>query len=249
MKNLYVWLAASLMLLVGGYSFAVEQINYAAGSVISDKVTVFNADDEPQSLRDVIAEHGNKVNVVFIFGGGGLGHALTQKTGGLWCPDSFEDMHILRSLKAAYGEDIGIFPIAVPPAHHTAQLGMAQNAFLNQEFESREYQTAVSAFIDSTQAAVASGVIPAPVFYDSQYNLIVSPQDLEQRDIRQAWHGAFRSASEKQTYGVPALWLLDRDGRVLAAPFRGNIYHPHGGDIVINYTLPDVVEAIKHGLK
>jgi len=27
---------------------------------------------------------------------------------------------------------------------------------------------------------------------------------------------------------------------VLAAPFRGNVYHPHGAELRINYTFADV---------
>jgi hypothetical protein len=60
----------------------------------------------------------------------------------------------------------------------------------------------------------------------------------------QPWFGAFRASGETQFYGVPSYWLLADDGTVLAAPFRGNVYHPHGGEMRINYTLAEVDAAL-----
>jgi hypothetical protein len=85
-------------------------------------------------------------------------------------------------------------------------------------------------------------------FYDNQFDFLISQ---EQRGLRskihpaQQWHGAFRAENETQHYGVPNLWLVDSTGKIIAEPFRGNVYRPHGGSISINYTLRDVVEVIE----
>ena len=57
---------------------------------------------------------------------------------------------------------------------------------------------------------------------------------------KKPWFGAFRAADEKQFYGVPSYWLVADDGTVLAPVFRGNVYHPHGTELRINYTFADV---------
>jgi hypothetical protein len=62
------------------------------------------------------------------------------------------------------------------------------------------------------------------------------------------WYGAFRAVDEAQFYGVPSFWLVDDSGKVLAAPFRGNVYHPHGADVRINYTYNDVDAALQRAL-
>ena len=59
------------------------------------------------------------------------------------------------------------------------------------------------------------------------------------------WQGVFRAPDEPQFYGVPSFWLVDNQGEVLWAPFRGNIYHPHGADVSINYTFSDIDDALK----
>lgn len=217
---------------------------YAIGSVINDRVTVYAADGTPQLLRSLLQAQAAPINVIFIFGGGGMGHERTRNTGGLWCADSFEDLYILRSLRAVYGEQLGIFPIAIPAAHHMLRFGFDKDVFLHPDTDSSDYQNAVSAFINSTQAAVEAATIPVQPFYDTRYNLMISAEDLSNRNTDQAWHGAFRAVDERQTYGVPSLWLVSRDGRILHEPFRGNDYHAHGGKVVVKYTLSEVISAV-----
>lgn len=226
-------------------TLSAKGIHYSADSVIDEAVTVYDQSGKPHQLRSLIRAQAKPLNVIFIFGGGGMGHERALNTGGLWCPDSFEDLHILRSLKAAHGDELGIFPIAIPPAHHTALLGLKEGVFLNPDTKSSTYLAAVNAFIDSTQGAIQAGTIPAQTLYDLRYNLLPSDKDLALRDNGQAWHGAFRAANESQTYGVPSVWIVAADGRILGEPFRGNVYHPHGSTIRINYTLSDVVDALQ----
>lgn len=224
-----------------------EAIHYQLGSQVSEQVLVEDKDRNSRALRELITEQGKKLNIVMIFGGGGMGYEKTDKIGGLWCPDSFEDMHILRSLVARYKDQIGFFPIAVPPVFHSRRMGFAENVFLQADTQSNAYQEAVAAFIDSTEDAFKAGTIPLQPWYDTDFNLLVSRDLVQQRpeSKQQIWHGAFRSATETQHYGVPNMWLLDAEGRVVAEPFRGNVYHPHGDEITINYSLKDVIEAIR----
>ena len=249
MKKLMNPLAITLALFLACTNAVAQATNdathYSVGSLIEPDVTVYDVDGRAVSLVALLKAQAKSMNVVFIFGGGGLGHERTQATGGLWCPDSFEDSHIIRSLKAAYGDGIGIFPIAVPPAHHSRQMGFAADAFLDGDFESNEYKEALVAFVDSTQAAFKSGTIPVQPFYDSRFNLMASDKDIARRGARESWSGAFRAADETQTYGVPSIWLVGADGRILHEPFRGNDYHGHGDSIKVIYTLSDVVDALE----
>ena len=246
MNQLIIALLAVILQL--SFSFSVLAESYDAGSQIGQQVSVLNDQGDSLSLRQIIQERGKAVNIVFIFGGGAMGHEKGKDRGGLWCPDSYEELHIIRSLKSAYAKQVGFFPIAVPPAHHTQYLGSSKGIFLQSDRGGEEYQTAVSGFIDSTQEAVTAGTIPYQTFYDAGYNFMVSEQVLASRESRQDWHGAFRAANEAQTYGVPSIWIVDDEGRVLQPPFRGNIYHDHGEGILINYTLSDVVRALESEL-
>jgi len=237
-----------LLLSASSHAYAQQRyLQYAAGSQIAESVVVENSHGKPESLRQLIADQGKSVYVVFIFGGGGMGYSKADKTGGLWCPDSFEDMHILRSLAGRYKDQVGIVPVAVPPVYHAKMMGFPERVFLDAGLDNDTRTAAKTAFLESTEKSFAGGTIPVQPFYDMDFNFLISAEQIELRNENypaQNWHGAFRAANETQHYGVPNLWLLDADGKVLHEPFRGNIYHPHGTEIVINYTLQDVIDAI-----
>ena len=240
----------SLLLLASFPSIANDQQHYQLDSVISEQVTVTDKTGAELSLQKLVADSGAKLSVVFIFGGGGMGHQRADKNGGLWCPDSYEDMHILRSLHNHYKGKLAIIPIAVPPVFHSELLGYTKGLFFRDK-ANPDYQKALMSFIDSTQTAFKQGTIPVQPFYDNDFNLLISRQHSEQRSKVtpiKPWHGAFRAENETQHYGVPNLWLLDASGKVIAEPFRGNIYRPHGGAISINYTLKAVVDVIDANL-
>lgn len=245
--NLTFKLIVSLLLLATFQSSANSQQHYQLGSHISEQVTVSDKAGAEISLQKLIADSGAKLSVVFIFGGGGMGHERAEKNGGLWCPDSYEDMHILRSLHNHYKDKVAILPIAVPPVFHTESLGYKKGLFFTDK-TNPDYQKALMSFIDSTQTAFKQGTIPVQPFYDNDFNLLISQQHGKLRNkvipVKE-WHGAFRAVNEKQYYGVPNLWLVDSTGKVIAEPFRGNIYRPHGGGISINYTLKEIVEVIE----
>ena len=241
----------TLLLLATFQSLAYGQQHYQLGSQLSEQVTVSDNAGAAIGLAKLIADSEAELSVIFIFGGGGMGHKRATKNGGLWCPDSYEDMHILRSLHNHYKGRVAIMPIAVPPVFHSELLGYEKDLFFTDK-ASLNYKKALNSFVDSTEAAFKQGTIPVQPFYDNDFNLLISQQRSKQRSAIspvKPWHGAFRAANETQHYGVPNLWLIDANGKIVAEPFRGNIYRPHGGDIKINYTLNDVVEVIEENLQ
>jgi hypothetical protein len=69
------------------------------------------------SLLSLFAAQPGNVNVLFIFGGGDLG---SKMPGHLWCQDSFEDTHILRTLHGKYqNKAVGFVAVASAPAYHS----------------------------------------------------------------------------------------------------------------------------------
>jgi len=254
MKLLRIRLSALLMCLgLITSALANEQQHYAEGSLISNQITLFDKQQTPQNLSQLLAKIDKPVNLLYLFGGGGMGHASTDKTGGIWCPDSYADLDILHSLAERYGERIGILPIAIPPVFDTRSFGVKKGGMIEREIDDSAYQQAVNAFVNSTQAAFELGTIPLQPLLDLHFNLLISEQTQAMRNnksnAKQDWHGAFRAPEETQSYGVPNIWLVNSHGKVLSEPFRGNIYHAHGSDIAIRYTLQDVIAAIERNLE
>ena len=209
---------------------------------ISGETTVADADGSPRKLLDLFRAQPGNVNLLFLFGGGDMGKQLP---GRLWCPDSFEDTHILRTLHGKYRDKgVGFVAVAMAPVYHSRVLGAPDRVFLDAADDSEAFKSARQAFVDSTLAAQQSGILPFTPQFDFRFALMLAgsgkPQPGPGWGARKAWHGAFRAEGETQFYGVPQFWLVDDEGRVLAPPFRGNVYHPHGGEIHVAYTLRDV---------
>jgi hypothetical protein len=120
--------------------------------------------------------------------------------------------------------------------------------FLDAPEDSEDFRSARESFIASTQAARDAGILPVQPLYDLRLRLMLNPDGPVQPGAgygeRLAWFGAFRATGETQFYGIPSYWLVADDGTVLAEPFRGNVYHPHGGEMRISYTLADVDAAL-----
>ncbi|MEI7950601.1 MAG: hypothetical protein WCI66_10260 [Gammaproteobacteria bacterium] len=245
--KLCVWLATLTLLLSGIASSNAQPVHYDQGSVISEAVFVTDKDGSRVSLRSLLTQQPSQVNVVFIFGGGDLGTGLP---GHLWCPDSFEDTHILRTLVGKYaGKPVKFIAVASAPVYHSQTLGQPAQVFLDAADDSTEFKTATAAFISSTLAAQQSGILPIAPYFDLRLRLMLNPASRLQPGAgfgeRADWQGAFRAEAETQFYGVPGFWLISDSGTVLAKPFRGNVYHPHGAEVHINYTFSDVDAAIQ----
>jgi hypothetical protein len=236
--------------LLNAVAMAAPATHFSEGSVIPAAVTVGDAHGERVSLLDLFAGQPGDVNVLFIFGGGDLGSGMP---GHLWCQDSFEDTHILRTLYGKYqGKGVGFVAVAAAPVYHSKVLGAKDRVFVDAADDSVDFRAARQAFVDSTLAARKVGILPIAPYFDVRFALMLNPSvNLKPGTGHGAvedWHGAFRAADETQFYGVPSYWLIDDRGKVLTAPFRGNVYHPHGGEVSVRYTFADVDRALQSAL-
>lgn len=237
----------AVLLMFSGQALA-DPVNkhYQQGSQVDADVELIDVDGQSVGLLDLLTQGGKDINVVYIFGGGAMGSE--KSAGGIWCPDSFEDLHILRSLVSSYSEQVNFIPIGVPAVYHTKPFGFAERALLDYSIDSVTYQDALSAYIDSTQMAFKNGIIPIQPYFDPRFRLLMSTHTqkslLDSYGAIPAWQGAFRAEGETQRYGVPHFWIMDASGKVLTKPFRGNVYHPHGTAVNINYTLEDMVTVL-----
>jgi hypothetical protein len=245
-RQLTFLLAALLSCAAGGAS-AQTLLHFTQGSVIPGEVFVSDAMGAEVSLHKLFEAQPGNINVVFVFGGGDMGAKLP---GRLWCPDSFEDSHILRTLMGKYqGKPVGFVAVASAPVYHSGALGAKNRVFLDATDDSSEFRQARSAFIESTLAAKDAGILPLQPYFDLRLHLMLNREGRLQPGpgygALRPWFGAFRAAGETQFYGVPSYWLVADDGTVLAEPFRGNVYHPHGAQVSIRYAFTDVDAAVQ----
>ncbi len=217
------------------------------GDDISSSVFVTDKSGSQVQLQSLFQQAESGVNVLFIFGGGDMGAGMP---GHLWCQDSFEDTHILRTLYSKYQDQgVNFIPVAAAPVYHTQMLNHPAGVFFNQEPSSPNFQAAQKDFISSTLDSLDSGILPLEPYFDLGYRLMFNrTEELgpapEYGEVFN-WQGIFRAPDESQFYGVPSFWLVNNQGKILWAPFRGNIYHPHGTDVSINYTFSDIDDALK----
>lgn len=246
MRSVHSRSLSTLLLLVAGIAAAQSPQNFVQGSIIPGDVFVSDRQGSRTTLRSLLEAQPGNVNVVFVFGGGDMG---SNMPGRLWCSDSFEDTHILRTLVGKYkGQPVGFVAIASAPVYHSGALGSKNRVFLDAADDSADFIQAREAFVASTQAAHDLGILPIQPYFDERLRLMLNTGGRVQPGSgygeKRPWFGAFRAADETQFYGVPSYWLIADDGTVLAEPFRGNVYHPHGGTLQIRYTLADVDAAI-----
>jgi hypothetical protein len=225
---------------------------YEKGSTISPDIFVTDQENNQHDLISLLSQSDpDSLNVLFIFGAGAMGN--TSRPGGIWCRDTFEDLSIFRTLVDKYKNSrVNFIPIASPPVFHTHTLGAIKDVFINYADDTKEFQDARKIFVDSTQDAVETGIIPIQPYYDIRMRLILN-KGLQssfpmQYGEQPGWLGSFRAVNESQTYGVPNYWFANSSGEIVSEPFRGNIYHPHGGPVTINYTVKDIMAAIDQSL-
>ncbi len=216
---------------------------YRIGDKISADIFVSEQNKEHRSLLKMCGESSPILNVLYIFGGGALGRE--GKTGGIWCQDSFEDLYIIRYLKAKYEiEPIQIIPVACPPIYSTKYYGYAQDLLLNESDDSAKVVEAEDKFRQTRMQAFEDGIIPVKPYFDLRYRLMFNREYETGENYGEVypWQGKFRADNEFQKYGVPTIWLLDADGKILEGPFSGNVYH--SDPYQISYTVKDIDEAI-----
>ncbi|MFQ5486380.1 MAG: hypothetical protein ACE5DO_13750, partial [Desulfobacterales bacterium] len=188
--------------------------------------------------------------LLYIFGGGS--YKRKDRLGGIWCPDSFEDLHIIRFLHQKYpAAQVQIIPVACPPVYASQLYGFEKGVFLNEPENSNTYQESVKDFIESTEKIIQNKYLPVDTYYDHRFRLLFNGRE----DLKPAnaygtiyeWQGSFKSVTEDQKYGTPTAWLLNSKGVVLEPPFWGNLYHSR--PYTIRYTISDIDTAIQAHLK
>lgn len=219
--------------------------SYQPGERISEEAFVLDRELNRNRLIDLLQERAEAaVVVLYIFGGGAM---KKQKLGGIWCPDSFEDLQIPRYLHLKYNEEaVQLLPVAIPPVYATANYGLKARVFLDEPRDSELFRESAEEFIASTEQVFYDGFIPVEPFFDVRNRLLFNPRE----DLKPGkgygpvypWQGRFRAPGEEQKYGVPTIWLLTPEGEVLEPPFHGNHYHD---SFEIGYTLVDVDRAIQ----
>ena len=220
-----------------------KSFSYRIGDKISSEVFISDVEKNHHSLISICGESFPTLNVLYIFGGGALGRE--DKTGGIWCPDSFEDLYIMRYLKAKYEvEPVQIIPVACPPIYSTQYYGYDEGLLLSESDDSEKVVEAMAKFIQSTMDAFEAGIIPIKPYFDLRFRLMFNREYEPGEGYGEVfpWQGKFRSGIESQKYGVPTIWFLDAEGKILDGPFSGNIYH--SDPYQINYTVKDIDEAI-----
>ncbi len=221
------------------------------GEVIPAEAFVLDKNLESQSIL-ALCSRDPKAKVILLYIYGGRVPKQDDRLGGIWCPDSFEDLHIARYLHLKYQpEQLRILPIACPPVYSSQHYGFEQRIFLDEPDDSKKFQEAVAAFIDNTEKLFVEGLIPVPSYYDIRHRLLFNRrEDLKPGagyGVINGWQGNFRGSGDSQRYGTPTIWLLDTNGRVLAEPFWGNYYH--SDPFQIRYTVIDVDKAIEQNLQ
>ena len=228
----------------------VGNITYKIGERIATEAFVVDGNLRRRHVMDLVQQNTTAVvNVLYIFGGGALENE--DRLGGIWCPDSFEDLQILRYVHRKYEfSEVQIIPVACAPVYSSEYYGLERRVFLDEPDESEKFQAAVESFVKSTGKAVDGGYIPLRPYLDLRFRLLFNSSKAwapakgygEIAD----WQGRFRAEGETQRYGVPTIWMLDSEGVVLEGPFHGNVYHSEPYEI--NYTVLDIDQAIQKHL-
>jgi hypothetical protein len=220
---------------------------YSPGQTIAADAFVVDKNLKPHTLLELCQKIADaKVNVLYIYGGGA--HTRENRLGGIWCPDSFEDLHIIRYIHQKFDDSqVQIIPVACPPIYSSQHYGFAQRVFLDEPDDSPKFNESVKQFMESTEKVVAAKYLPVETYYDLRFRLLFNPRE----DLKPGagygtihpWQGCFRASGETQKYGTPTIWLLNAKGVVLHEPFGGNIYHAE--PFAIRYTILDLDKAIQ----
>ena len=101
---------------------------YGKGDAISSDIFVTDKIGSQVHLASLLKEAESGINVLFIFGGGDMG---SGQPGHLWCQDSFEDTHILRTLYSKY-QDKGVnFTVQNVHKYHSFRCWRSSVSFRN----------------------------------------------------------------------------------------------------------------------
>ena len=171
-----------------------------------------------------------------------------KKRGPLWCEDSFDDLPIQRALLGAFKvRAVQFIPIAVPPVYHAANYGWDEDDSLGFPDDSEQYLAAARTFIQATEEAVKSTLLPFhEIYYDPKFRLA---ENSDERKLDSGygtvyeWQGKLRWGTDARRYGTPVFWFLNSSGRVLTEPLLGNNYDADSPEI--NYGFREVSDLLE----
>ena len=222
---------------------------YLPGDQVDASVSFLDRDQQLVTLADQVDEY-SKVLCVVIFGGA-YARKPADVRGSLWCVDSSDDLSLQRTLYFNYvNEGVTFVPVATPPVYSGASYGYPEDVFLVEGVDSPRYQSAVTEFVEKTEALKEDGTIPYdPIYYDPRFRLLDNPNEhvhVPAYGPVEPWQGRFKWHQDHQRYGTPTIWLLDAERRVLREPFWGNVYE--AVPFQIHYTVRDVMAALDQDL-
>lgn len=188
-----------------------------------------------------LAGDDDRVIVVILFGG--AARTSSPPHAGLWCEDSLFELGLYRHAIARFdGEGAGFVAVACPPARDAERFGYPKDAFLKGGSEDGR-----RAFAEATEELVASGLLPfATLGFDFEFRLLRNGELDPIAADEPGFVGRFRADDERQTYGTPTVWILDRDGTVLAQPFHGNNWEKPA---TLRHTSRELEAAIARALE
>lgn len=195
--------------------------SYRLGDRIDPEVAVENADGSRVPLLSLAGE--DRVIVLILFGAaaslGDPPHA------GMWCEDSFHELGLYRHAIARFDAAGAAFvAVACPPRFAPEKHGFRAGAF-DPGGDPGERKR----FAELSQQLVSLGVLPfQKLHFDFELELIRDVKKVPLTDGEPGWIGRFRPENEFQTYGTPAVWILSRNGDVLAPPFHANNWEKDG---------------------
>lgn len=226
-----------------------DHVVASAGGSSSDDAALFVVEHVfgERAAIDAAARCGrswrlDRVLVLCVYGGGsakpGAGKA------GLWCEDSLFEMANVRHAIARFADrPVRFVGIACPPIFHDEKFGYAAGSFAA---DHPQHAASVARFVESTRAARDTGVLPFPeLWFDPTLRLMQAVKTDAPRPLALDGTGALRAPDEVQTYGTPTLWILDRDGKVLAPPFCRNNWEK---DRELRFTARELEDAIEAAL-
>ncbi|GAB4235866.1 MAG: hypothetical protein Kow00109_09230 [Acidobacteriota bacterium] len=214
---------------------------YQPGDQIDAATVVYDEQLQPRRLLDILVE-GPPVTVLVLFGGAALRTPPGEFRGPLWCQDSFDDLAVQRAVANSFRSDrVRFVGVAVPPVLGPEKYGFPGDLGIPGTLEQPAVREALRRFVERTNELRDTGLLPyAELFFDPELRL------LRRSGVAPAWAARFKWAEDPRSYGVPTIWVLGRDGFVLAPPFWGNDYGSRPPEI--HYGYADLVARIRQVL-
>ena len=220
--------------------------SYIVGDQVNGTTTIFTKDLEARTLSEIVQPEAEVV-VLILFGAAAVTapdyHPLR---GGIWCPDSFDDLPLQRALIRHFEKSaVQFVPVAAPPAYSSVY-GFTEDIFTSRADNDPEFISQVKTFIELTEKTRTTDVLPFDeVYYDPKFRLAYDPKRKMGKDYGPIfdWQGKFRWHGDPRKYTTPSIWLLDGDLKLLREPFVGNNYNDDPPQIL--YGFRDVMESIE----